>query len=262
MQYFEENPEIFAALVAAIAIVGGLLGSVIGAKIQANGGRDQAAAAREAARIAAEAQRVAALWAARQLQIAQFIQSARDVVDVCNRSYEEGDDGRLILHLRDATQAMRLKAHEVELVAPQRFVDAAQQVLLSVDRYSSEASVHGETGHTHLLITRLLSSNDADVARTARLAEHAVLHGGLEGMGHEERLQAIAAVPGVSERQARALLRDAENPPRWNARLNSGRHDFEEKLREAVRAGRAVLKSEDDVVPALPPQRRRWWRVG
>ncbi|MGW2304998.1 hypothetical protein [Streptomyces sp. NPDC001809] len=35
-QYFEDNPEIFAALVAAIAILGGLLGSIIGAKIQAD----------------------------------------------------------------------------------------------------------------------------------------------------------------------------------------------------------------------------------
>ncbi|MEV6201114.1 hypothetical protein AB0M64_14140 [Streptomyces sp. NPDC051771] len=257
MKYFEDNPEIFAALVAAIAVAGGLLGSVIGARIQANGGRDQAAAAREAARIAAEAQRVAALWAARQLQIAQFVQSARDVVDVCNRYYEEGDDGSLILPLRDATQAMRLKAHEVELVAPQEFVEAARQVLLSVDRYSSEASEHGQTGHTHLLITRLLASEDEDVARTARLAEHALLHGGPEGMGHEVRLRAVAAVPGVSEGQARALLHDAEHPPRWNARLNSGRNDVEEKLREAVRAGRAVLQSEVDVVPSPPSRHRR-----
>ncbi|MEU3690321.1 hypothetical protein [Streptomyces narbonensis] len=68
-QYFEDNPEIFAAMVAAIAILGGLLGSIVGAKIQANGGRDQAAAAREAARIAAEAQRVAALWNVRQSRV-------------------------------------------------------------------------------------------------------------------------------------------------------------------------------------------------
>ncbi|MFJ5142761.1 hypothetical protein [Streptomyces sp. NPDC088707] len=71
MKYFEDNPEIFAALVAAIAILGGLLGSIIGAKFQANGGRDQAAAAREAAKIAAEAQHIAALWSVRHMQTAE-----------------------------------------------------------------------------------------------------------------------------------------------------------------------------------------------
>lgn len=42
-RYFEENPELFAALalVAIMAVLGGLAGSVIGAKIKANGGRDQ-----------------------------------------------------------------------------------------------------------------------------------------------------------------------------------------------------------------------------
>ncbi|MFF9344910.1 hypothetical protein ACF1CG_34795 [Streptomyces sp. NPDC014773] len=258
-QYFEDNPEIFAALVAAIGILGGLLGSIIGAKIQANGGRDQAAAAREAAQIAAEAQRVAALWAARQLQIAQFIQSARDVVDVCNRYYEDGDDGSLTFHLHDAVKVMRLKSHEVELVAPKEFVEAAQQVLRAVDGYSSEATMHGETGHAHLLIRRLLTGEDEDVARAARAAEHAVLHGGNEGMDYAVRLQRIAAVPGISEKRAHLLLQDWESDPRWNARLNNGRKVFEEKLRGAIRAGRAALRSEDDFAPAVPEQRRRRW---
>ncbi|MGW6844462.1 hypothetical protein [Streptomyces sp. NPDC054958] len=54
-------------LVPFLAIGGGLLGTWLGAKVQAAGGPAQASAAREAARITAEASRPAALRDERRL---------------------------------------------------------------------------------------------------------------------------------------------------------------------------------------------------
>ncbi|MFC8177210.1 hypothetical protein, partial [Streptomyces sp. NPDC057325] len=128
-QYFEDNPEIFAALMAAIAIVGGLIGSIIGAKIQANGGRDQAAAAREAAKIAAEAQHVAALWSVRQAQVAEFIHSLREVRRVSMLYYDHhATTADLGTQLREAQQALGRRRAEIELIVPETVVLAAKEV--------------------------------------------------------------------------------------------------------------------------------------
>ncbi|MFD9499938.1 hypothetical protein [Streptomyces sp. NPDC060035] len=75
---FKDNSEVFAT-VAALGIVGGLAGNVIGAAFQSRGGKAQADAAVLAARIAGEAQRLAALHTDRPKDIAEFIQAAAPV---------------------------------------------------------------------------------------------------------------------------------------------------------------------------------------
>ncbi|MFH9736534.1 hypothetical protein ACH4MA_02395 [Streptomyces roseolus] len=155
MKYFEDNPEIFAAIVAAIAI----LGSIIGAKIQANGGRDQAAAAREAAQIAAEAQRVAPLWSVRQLQVAEFIRCAREAVVISQRLYEaEPDDEELRRQVHAAYQAMESKAAELILIATEKVVDAVEATLLAAEELEREAMNSGPTAHAESVFTRLYLS--------------------------------------------------------------------------------------------------------
>ncbi|MGW8767836.1 hypothetical protein ACWGN5_35730 [Streptomyces sp. NPDC055815] len=140
-KYFEDNPEIFTGLVAVLALIGALLGSVIGAKIQANGGRDQAAAAREAARIAAEAQRVAALWTVRQVQIAEFVRSVRELMQLYGRLYTENDAG-LYGQVTAAYQAVTLRKAEIDLIASGDVAAAADAVLRSADTFVGEAR-HG-----------------------------------------------------------------------------------------------------------------------
>ncbi|MFE5484062.1 hypothetical protein [Streptomyces sp. NPDC056527] len=81
IDFVKDNPEVFAALVAAIGILGGIAGNWISAAVQAAGGRAQANAAVDAARISAEAQRMAALREDRKAQLAVFIRCARTVAD-------------------------------------------------------------------------------------------------------------------------------------------------------------------------------------
>ncbi|MET9346268.1 hypothetical protein [Streptomyces termitum] len=135
-QYFEDNPEIFAALVAALAILGGFLGSIIGAKIQANGGRDQAAAAREAAAATNEAQRVAALWTVRHVHMAELLQRVDEVHRLARLFFAEDSTSGLESQLREARQAVVQKQAEVELIAPGPVVDAARGCPVNDLRYA------------------------------------------------------------------------------------------------------------------------------
>ncbi|MFH8253438.1 hypothetical protein [Streptomyces roseolus] len=262
MKYFEDNPEIFAAIVAAIAILGGLLGSIIGARIQANGGRDQAAAAREAARIAAEAQRVAALWNVRQVQVAEFIRCTREAVVISQRLYEaEPDDEELRRQVHAAYQAMESKAAELILIATEKVVDAVEATLLAAEELEREAMNSGPTAHAESVFTHLYLSRDMTTARAARVAQHVL--DAATGETYESRMQALRSVPGLSEKLAHELAVNSGggNRLRWVERGGRKSDALEEKLAELVRATRTMLKSEDDVAQAPPEQRRRWWRA-
>ncbi|MFD6349959.1 hypothetical protein ACFWF9_35350 [Streptomyces roseolus] len=262
-QYFEDNPEIFAALVAAIAILGGLLGSIIGAKIQANGGHAQAAAAQKAAEIAAEAQRVAALWGVRQVQVAEFIRCAREAVAISQRLYEaEPDDEELRRQVHAAYQAMGSKAAELILIATEKVVDVVEATLLAAEELEQEAMDSGSTAHAESVFTHLYLSRDMVTARAARVAQHAL--DATTGETYESRMQALRAVPGLSENLAHELAANSGrgNRLQWIERGGRKSGALEEKLAELVRETRAMLRSEDYVAPApVPRQRRRWWRA-
>ncbi|MFB7609901.1 hypothetical protein [Streptomyces gardneri] len=274
MKYFEDNPEIFAALVAAIAILGGLLGSVIGAKIQASGGRDQAAAAREAAQIAAEAQRNTDLWAVRQLQTAEFIHGVRKVVLIHGSFYrQDSSDGVLLAELTNAEQALLQKEAEIELVAPQVVVAAAKALRESVfdagmwtvgsapsffvqgkldalrnsneldDRLAAARAIEGVEELRSISKCRPLSVVERD--RAERQAYHVVSEcTGLSGKLVVEALYGLGS--GMSDTMQEQRRVDEE---------------IEERAEALVTAARHMLKSEDNVAPTVPQQRRRWWRA-
>ncbi|MEU9089748.1 hypothetical protein [Streptomyces sp. NPDC048428] len=254
-KYFEGKPELFAALVAAIAIVGG----VVGAKMQANGGRAQAAAAREAAEIAAEAQRVATLWSVRQVQVAEFVQSVREAVRLSDRFYLEPDGGELQNRAHAAYQTASLKKAEIELIASRGVVNAAQAVLLSASEYSSAARSGGPTAYAELTLLRLIFDGEDQTARAASAANMALNAG--SGMSYAPRLELLLAVPGLSEAQAHRLARDSNEPGRRDQTREDLTRDLDEKLTTFVDAARTMLKSEDDIAPAVPPQHRQWRRV-
>ncbi|MFD9246136.1 hypothetical protein ACFV0D_30275 [Streptomyces sp. NPDC059556] len=269
MKYFEDNPEIFAALVAAIAILGGLLGSVIGAKIQANGGRDQAAAAREAARIAAEAQRVAALWAVRQLQTAEYIQGVRDVRHAIRRFYREDPaGGALLAQLNEALGAMNQKQAEIILIAPKAVVGAANRLREATFEAGDYAIKAGAMHYVQSLVNAEMNSGDPESAAIAQQAIDAVneLHAAKRQgdraeaqYAHQHARDALRAVHGVTSGLAtKALLAFAENG--WVTMMDVTGMALDRTMNDFVLAARAMLKSEDDVAPTVPPQRRRWWR--
>ncbi|MER7540227.1 hypothetical protein ABTX77_36430 [Streptomyces sp. NPDC097704] len=247
-KYFEEHDAIFAAVVAAVGIVG----AVVGAKIQANGGRDQAAAAREAAKIAAEAQHVAALWNVRQVQIADFIRNARELRRLLDRYYEEDPGGWLGDEAKAIRQGIDTKFAEIELIAVKAVVDAAGDVRSSIESYMDEAVTGGWEGRARLALRNLSFSDDENVSRAAIRASQ-----GFNESDRDTRLQLLRAVPGLSIQHAR-LLASTAGSLRWLDERNRKTEIFEQRLAVLVEAARVMLRAEGDVAPA-PPQ-RRWWR--
>ncbi|WP_031002169.1 hypothetical protein [Streptomyces sp. NRRL F-5727] len=255
-QYFEDNPDVFAALVAAVAILGGLLGSVIGARIQANGGRDQAAAAREAARIAAEAQRVAALWNVRQAQIAEFVRSARELTAVCEGMYRSDDDAESRRARVDAaSREMVLREAEIRLVAPAKVADAASEVTRATKKACLGAMRWGPLAGGRVALKRLCNSEDDAVRHEARAAMRVLDD---ESSSRTARRQALSAVEGLSGEHVRRL---SEPPTKPTQRIVEGmrahQREVDSKMTKLFNAAREMLRSEDDVAPAAPEQRRR-----
>jgi hypothetical protein len=260
--YFENNPEIFAALVAVIAVVGGLVGSVIGAKIQANGGRDQAAAAREAAQISAEAQRVAALWTVRQIQVAAFIQSVREARRLSELFYQQNavQDG-LDVQMREARQDVAQKRAEIELVAPLAVVRAAGEAAEALDVMTTVAEIAGPGKYfTEYLDIQVLSPNRSQ-SRLAGRALNALdaLRGASANIRADEFTAAVEALRDATNAtvQQAVAVSSYVLRPQFPSEVAENREVVNQKLTILIDAARAMLKSEDDVAPALPPQRPR-----
>ncbi|GGV84299.1 hypothetical protein [Streptomyces massasporeus] len=262
-RYFESNPEIFAALVAGIAVVGGLVGSVIGARIQANGGRDQAAAAREAARIAAEAQRVAALWTVRQIQVAAFIQSVREARRLSEMFYKQNavEDG-LDVQLREARQDVAQKRAEIELVVPLAVLRAAGEVAETLDSMTAFAEIAGPgTYFTDDLNNQALSPNRHQSRLAGRALNALDALRAVDASGRPDRftdaMAAVRAATNATVPQAVSVTAYVLRP-QFPSEVAENQEKLNEKLALLIDAARAMLRSEDDIAPAVPTQRRRW----
>ncbi|MFC9492780.1 hypothetical protein ACFTZM_42885, partial [Streptomyces hydrogenans] len=247
-QYFEDNPEIFAAIVAAIAILGGLLGSIIGAKIQARSGLDQAAAARDAAKTAAEAQHVATLWAVRHVQVAEFIRAVREAAQASERFYRETADSALREDVESVFRAMHLKHAEVELIAPSTVREGAEELVQCVTSIRRVAVQHGTTVVAHSVFRALLGSDDEHLAYLAEAAQGVLDE---EDGDYQSRMEAFRAVPGLSPGQAHRLAIRASSADA-HTRKNEASASLHRALLRFKSEARAMLKSEDDVAPAVP----------
>ncbi|MGW2346678.1 hypothetical protein [Streptomyces sp. NPDC001661] len=123
-----DNPEVFAAFVALIAVFGGLAGSYIGAKIQAAGGRAQANAATEAARITVEHQHLAAFHTDRRMVIVNYLHRAQAARTSALNTFRVEEPG-----LEEAFEALNVALIEVQLIAPPSVVDAAERLESSLE---------------------------------------------------------------------------------------------------------------------------------
>ncbi|MER5966679.1 hypothetical protein [Streptomyces sp. NPDC002057] len=273
MKYFEDNPEIFAALVAAIAILGGLLGSVIGAKIQAKSGQDQAAAAREAAQIAAEAQRVAALWTVRQIQVAEFIQSAREfergILDSLSGKNNPFDPA-VNNQRNEVRHALLRKQAEIELVAPSSVAEVADAVFQKLDTFENVVNFLWPEAYVTAALNRQVRRDDpaasalAVAARSAVDQWHVAHEANAEDASSKRREahQALRSAMGLTTEDAEIVLLSIVVLPILSGAREERQNELKELMAALVGAAREMLRSDDDVAPTVPPQRRRWWRMG
>jgi type II secretory pathway pseudopilin PulG len=247
-KYFENNHEIFAALVAALAIIGGLIGSVLGAKIQANGGRARASAAREAAQITSEAQRVAALWTVRQVQTAEFLHNVREALHTSHLLVVNEDTEALRAQVREAGQAMHRKFAELQLIAPLPVVAAAQLVVISADSYQDLNRARGPAQRALFILIRLTGDENSAVSAPAIRARD-----GLEALrrgdtsASDARLM-LADVHGLTETQAEMLIGDAEEPE-FGLAWSRAEREARQRAGRLVEVARTMLRSDDDVPP-------------
>ncbi|MFB7609900.1 hypothetical protein [Streptomyces gardneri] len=256
-KFFEGHAVFFGVVVPILAIVGSFAGSWAAGWMQARGGRDQAAAAREAAKIAAEAQRVAALWSIRQVQIAEFIRNARELVRVSEELRERPIDADLRRESGTALRAIALCAAEVEVTAPQDVVEAAYALSGTLRDLLDEAQDIGLTSCATDALFELCGSSDTATAGAAIEAHRALNDSTLTP---EAQSSIVSMVSGLTEEQVRRLVVEVNSPVDLNQRWVEAANAVTEKLRTFVAGTREMLKSEDDVAPAVPQQRRRWRR--
>ncbi|WP_406485017.1 hypothetical protein [Streptomyces microflavus] len=246
-RYFEENPELFAALVAIMAVLGGLAGSVIGAKIQANGGRDQAAAAREAAKITAEAQRVAALWTVRQVQVAELIRLANSQLQRCERFWFfpeldlDDDSTALSDQIARESEELSLRWAEVRLILTDNAVEAAGKLVLATADVEARVQRYAWLRHARIALASATVANENVAIEVARIFE-------TDAGGRERQMEALRdAVPSLTEEHASHLVAHQGASDQYiEGEKNSARHEFYQALNALVHEARAMLRSEDD----------------
>ncbi|WP_329112104.1 hypothetical protein [Streptomyces sp. NBC_01353] len=105
---------ITVALIRAAGVAGTILGTVVGARIQANGGHAQAQAARDAAATAAQAARDQVLGERRWTVLTAYLRAADLCADTCSQSFDSGS----LTENNPAYKTFVLAQAEAELVAP------------------------------------------------------------------------------------------------------------------------------------------------
>ncbi|MFB9558600.1 hypothetical protein, partial [Streptomyces roseoviridis] len=168
IDFIKDNPEVFAALVAALGILGGIAGNWISAAIQAAGGRAQANAAVDAARISAEAQRAAALREDRKIEIAAFVRCARRLAVDLHEMYEKD---WYETSVNDTWYELGQVFGQLELVASKGVRELAEEVL-SVAHGGKELAVTRALGRQtrESLAAAANASQDGEEAAAAARA--------------------------------------------------------------------------------------------
>ncbi|WP_329375742.1 hypothetical protein OG625_00280 [Streptomyces sp. NBC_01351] len=247
--FITDNSGALTILVPFLAILGGIWGNRIGAKIQASGGKAQASAARDAARITAEAQRLAALHTDRRIEIAAFIRAARDSVKSASLMFlRPGYDGPA----KQAYTDLQVQLAEVEVIAPEQVVELARQVVTAVEDYLQLASSRADAARVTLLLTsQRVGRPGYQIARRA-LSTLEALRTAYEAEDNEGEQQAFRSaastalddIPDISSNEAELLLADAALPTLEP--LKHQRHTaFSAALTNLITATRAVLRSND-----------------
>ncbi|MFJ5142762.1 hypothetical protein [Streptomyces sp. NPDC088707] len=248
LQYFEKNPEIFAALVALLVGVSALGG----AKLQANAGRAQAAAAREAATITAEAQRVAALWTVRQVQIAQLVRVSSELRQACNRLWLAHDEGQANQVGAKSAELAMLWA-EARLIATENVVAAAGVLAMESLAFEETTMKYAQVLQAKKKLARYVPEGTAQATEVAQVMAAMrgedpevyaqALHDALRGVLAPAEIYHLVAYGHVAVEEIEVL----------RSRVVQRCLVAENEL---VDETRAMLRSRDDVAPAGPVRRR------
>ncbi|MGW2843592.1 hypothetical protein [Streptomyces sp. NPDC001274] len=215
----KNNPEVFAALVAALGIGGGILGNWISARVQAASGRAQAAAAVDAARIATEAQRLAALREDRKIQIAAFVRLAREIINHTESAFLE--EGHLEPAQASWEELMQLEG-QLELVASNSVLDQVGRVVDAVSNGLELAILRGAAARARLKLSQVRPGDSAygtahqawsclEELRTAQAASDGSA-GELDAV-RSAAASALADVQTLTDEERQKLLFDAGLPP-------------------------------------------------
>ncbi|MGW2304999.1 hypothetical protein [Streptomyces sp. NPDC001809] len=266
-EFFEGHAAFFAVVVPIVGLVGSFAGSWAAGWMQARGGRDQAAAAREAAAATNEAQRVAALWTVRQVQVAEFVQQARKFLRTSVLLYRGPLDGDLRTEVQEMREGLRLKMAELELIAPAGVDQAVKGLNEALGALHDYAAISGPAHHSYLALHEAADSSDpifsipgqAAIAALDEMARD--LESGdvaLRRQVSESATRAVSDVIGISPVKVSQVMWWARQPDPFDARRNL-EGAVEREMASLVAAARVMLRSNDDVAPAVPVQ-RRWWR--
>jgi hypothetical protein len=261
VNWVTKNPEAFAAFVAFLAIIGGVLGSYIGAKVQANSGRAQAAAATDAARITVEYQHLAAFHADRRLVLATYLHRAEAVRMALGEAWRDEDhDAEEELDSLDSTQA------ELELISPLDVVGAALGVRAELSVIDDFVHEHGPVNHFWNALRGTADapgfpSPEAEEAYeavqklyTAYVADHFFRDGAEVGMqrsstGRLRRLHNLASnallgLSNINAEDVQHVLDDAEIRSHLDRGLPQTSEGYRRARAALVEAGRKMLGSD------------------
>ncbi|MEU4731078.1 hypothetical protein [Streptomyces sp. NPDC023588] len=244
----KNNPEVFAALVAAIAIVGGVFGNWISAKVQASGGRAQANAAVDAARISTEAQRMSALREDRRVQIAAFIRHAREILKECDLMFlEEGHEPSA----RSAYEELVQLEGQLELVSPESVLAPAERVMDAVGDSLQLGLLRAPAARARRTLSRLRAGDSGhEAAHEAwnRLEELKAAYVGDDDDAQRQACRTAASsaldnVPALTAQQRKTLVFDAALPPLADAQFEIGAQR-NSAVRDLVTEARSVLGAD------------------
>ncbi|MEU3690320.1 hypothetical protein [Streptomyces narbonensis] len=173
-----------------------------------------------------------------------------------NRYYEEAEE-MLRDDARGMFQAMSLRQAEIEVIAPKGVVQAADAVVRRANLFWSHARGDGPTASAEHFLLRLTTSENRETAQAAQAAYVELQESDLEA---DARRLLFRSVPGLSDYQVFWLLRRGRPAELWRRR-DEEPGNLNEKLSAFIEAARVMLRSEDDVAPTVPAQRRGWRRL-
>ncbi|MEW1798655.1 hypothetical protein ACIGO7_11885 [Streptomyces virginiae] len=252
IDFIKAEPEAATVFAALLAIVGGILGSLLSGWVQARGGKAQASAAVEAARITAEAQRLASLHTDRRQEIAAFIYEARHAVNTANRLFFSPLSPTEVATLQATAQAaytaLSTKQAELELIAPVEVVERASDLTGAVEDFLTLASLRAPASRAMTALTGVRAndpgSRQAYSALQALRAAHDAGDADQQPVRYGEAVVALRNVAVLDSAQALVLLDDAalpSLPPLHDQMMSS----FSGALRGLVISGRHVLRAND-----------------
>ncbi|MDV5147349.1 hypothetical protein R1T08_25035 [Streptomyces sp. SBC-4] len=249
--FLERNPVALAAVVPFLAILGGILGNWISARVQAGGGRAQASAARDAAWITTEASRIAALRDERRIALAQFIRCTRELVRL-SEGLDRLDQTEAV---KSAHDQLTLARAELELAAPQHIVDLAERVTEAAEEVIELALTRGSAARARLVLADVTTDNvmisfeaGATLERLIRVRQEAGNQDD-QDVAHSEAVTALRRVDRLTPGQISDLLLDTHLPrlgPQKEAVLSS----HGDALRALVDASRVALGADAWTHPA------------